>query len=313
MSEAKKDHVSIVIVGEVDSGKSTTTGHLLFSLGGISDREMARLEAKAKELGKDSFKFAFFMDNNKEEQARGITIQCNTKEFFTDSKHYTIIDAPGHRDFIKNMIGGASQADTALLMVPSNKGAFESAIQKGDHSTGQVQGQTRQHARLLFLLGVEQIIVGVNKMDDISVKYSEERYNEIKEEMSKMLQGIGFKPKKIPFIPMSGWTGENLNHPSTNMPWYKGFECNINPKEVVKGHTLVDALDKLVQPPKRNSEAPLRLSVSGIYSIKGIGTVVAGKVEQGILRPNDIVGFTPSNIQNCKVFLTKIISLTREM
>ena len=302
MSETKKDHVSIVIVGEVDSGKSTSSAHLLFSLGGISDREMARLEQRAKELGKDSFKFAFFMDNNKEEQARGITINCNTKEFFTDSKHYTIIDAPGHRDFIKNMIGGASQADVALVMVPANKGAFESAIQKGDFATGQMQGQTRQHARLLFLLGIEQIIVGVNKMDDSSVQYSEERYNEIKEEMSKMLQGIGFKPKKIPFIPMSGWTGENLNHHSTNMPWYKGFECNINPKEVVKGHTLVDALDKLIQPPKRNRDAPLRLSVSGIYAIKGIGTVVAGKIEQGVLKKDDIVGFSPSNITGCKVF-----------
>jgi elongation factor 1-alpha len=302
MTDVKKDHLSIVICGEVDSGKSTTTGHLLFALGGISDREMERLKQTAKELGKDSFAFAFYMDNNKEERERGITIQCNTKEFFTDSKHYTIIDAPGHRDFIKNMIGGASQADCALLMIPSNKGAFESAIQKADHSTGQQQGQTRQHARLLYLLGVEQIIVGVNKMDDTSVQYSEARYNEIKEEMTKMLQSIGFKPKKIPFIPLSGWTGENLTHPSTNMPWYKGFECNINPKEVVKGHTLVDALDKLMLPPKRNADGALRMSVSGIYSIKGIGTVVAGRIEQGTLRPNDIVGFTPSNITGCKVF-----------
>lgn len=300
--DIKKEHISIVIVGEVDSGKSTTCGRLLFHMGGISDRELDRLKQTAKELGKDSFCFAFYMDNNKEERARGITINCNTKEFFTDSKHYTIIDAPGHRDFIKNMIGGASQADVALLMVPANKGAFESAIQKADHSIGQQQGQTRQHARLLNLLGVEQILVGVNKMDDPSVNYSEERFNEIKEEMSKMLQSIGFKIKKIPFIPMSGWTGENLLDVSQNMPWYKGFECNINPKVAIKGHTLIDALDKLIQPPKRNAEAPLRLSVSGIYSIKGIGSVIAGRVEQGILRPNDIVGFSPSNIKNCKVF-----------
>lgn len=304
MSEVdiKKEHISIVIVGEVDSGKSTTCGRLLFHMGGISDRELERLKQTAKELGKDSFCFAFYMDNNKEERARGITINCNTKEFFTNTKHYTIIDAPGHRDFIKNMIGGASQADVALLMVPANKGAFESAIQKADHSIGQQQGQTRQHARLLNLLGVEQVLVGVNKMDDPSVNYSEERFNEIKEEMSKMLQSIGFKIKKIPFIPMSGWTGENLLNVSENMPWYKGFECNINPKETIKGHTLIDALDKLIQPPKRNAEAPLRLSVSGIYSIKGIGSVIAGRVEQGILRPNDIVGFSPSNIKNCKVF-----------
>ena len=154
MSEEKKDHISIVIVGEVDAGKSSLCGNLLFSLGGIPEREMEKLKQTAKEMGKESFGFAFYMDNNKEERERGITIQCNTKEFFTDSKHYTIIDAPGHRDFIKNMIGGASQADVALLLVPANKGAFETAIQKADHATGQQQGQTRQHARLLFLLGI---------------------------------------------------------------------------------------------------------------------------------------------------------------
>jgi elongation factor 1-alpha len=302
MSEVKKEHISIVIVGEVDAGKSSLCGNLLFSLGGISDREMEKLKQTAKEMGKESFGFAFYMDNNKEERERGITIQCNTKEFFTDSKHYTIIDAPGHRDFIKNMIGGASQADVALLLVPANKGAFETAIQKADHSTGQQQGQTRQHARLLFLLGIEQIIVGINKMDDPSVNFSEERYLEIKEEMTKMLVSIGFKPKKLPFLAIAGFKGDNILTPSANMPWYKGFECNINPKEVVKGHTLLDALDTLVQPPKRNLEGKLRMSVSGIYSIKGIGTVVAGRIETGILRPNDIVGFTPSNISGCKVF-----------
>ena len=300
--EKKKDHINIVIVGEVDAGKSSLCGNLLFSLGGIPEREMEKLKQTAKEMGKESFGFAFYMDNNKEERERGITIQCNTKEFFTENKHYTIIDAPGHRDFIKNMIGGASQADVALLLVPANKGAFETAIQKADHSTGQQQGQTRQHARLLFLLGIEQIIIGINKMDDPSVNFAEERYLEIKEEMTKMLVSIGFKPKKLPFLAIAGFKGDNILTPSANMPWYKGFECNINPKETVKGHTLLDALDKLVQPPKRNPEGKLRMSVSGIYAIKGIGTVVAGRIETGTLRPNDIVGFVPSNIGGCKVF-----------
>ena len=184
----KKDHLGLVVVGHVDAGKSTTTGHLLFKLGGLTDRQLEKLKEEASALGKDSFSFAFFMDKQKEERERGVTIACTTKEFFTDKYHYTIIDAPGHKDFIKNMISGASQADVALLMVPAKKGGFETSIQKADHKKGVVAGQTRQHANLLKLLGVEQIIVGINKMDDPSVKYSEERYNEIKEEVQNMLK-----------------------------------------------------------------------------------------------------------------------------
>ena len=181
-----KQHISIVVTGHVDAGKSTTTGHLLFKLGGISQRELDKLQTKADELGKSSFAFAFYMDTCKEEQARGVTIQCNTKEFFTDSYHYTIVDAPGHRDYVNNMITGAGQADAALILVPAEKGGFEAAIAKGNRATGEVEGQTRQHARLLSLLGVEQLVVGINKMD--SCDWSETRYNEIKEEMTKMIQ-----------------------------------------------------------------------------------------------------------------------------
>merc|ERR1712183_963742 len=197
-----------------------TTGHLLFELGGINERQLEKLKKKAAQLGKSSFSFAFYLDTQKDERERGVTISCTTKEFFTEKYHYTIIDAPGHRDFIKNMISGASQADVALLMVPANKGGFETSIQKGDHKKSEVQGQTRQHARLLHLLGVEQIIVGVNKMDDKSVNFSEERYKEITDEVKKMLTKIGFKVKKIPFIPMSGFKGDNLTKPSENMDWY---------------------------------------------------------------------------------------------
>jgi len=205
-----KKHIGIVIVGHVDAGKSTTTGRLLFELGGLSERELEKLKKEASELGKDSFLFAFFLDRSKDERTRGVTIVCTTKEFFTDSYHYTIIDAPGHRDFIKNMISGASQADVALLMVPANKGGFEVSIAKGNHKKGEIQGQTRQHARLCHLIGIEQLIVGINKMDDPSVNYSEERYKEIQSEVEKMLTKIGYKTKKIPFIPMSGFKGENL-------------------------------------------------------------------------------------------------------
>merc|ERR1711881_150485 len=173
-----KPHMSIVICGHVDSGKSTTTGRLIFELGGISERDMDKLKKEAEQLNKSSFAFAFFMDRQKEERERGVTIACTTKEFFTEKWHYTIIDAPGHRDFIKNMISGAAQADVAVVMVPAD-GNFTTAIQKGDHKAGQVQGQTRQHARLINLLGVKQLVVGVNKMDNDLAGYKEERFNEI--------------------------------------------------------------------------------------------------------------------------------------
>merc|ERR1711862_411739 len=169
-------------------------------MGGLDERTLTKLKAEAEACGKASFAFAFFMDKSKDERARGVTIACTTKEFFTDRFHYTVIDAPGHRDFIKNMISGAAQADVALLMVPADRGGFETSIQKGNHKKSEVQGQTRQHARLLHLLGVEQIIVAINKMDDKSVNLSEERYKEITDEVKKMLTKIGFKVKKIPFI-----------------------------------------------------------------------------------------------------------------
>merc|ERR1712099_5150 len=163
----------------------------MFKLGGINERDLEKLKKEAERLGKGSFAFAFYMDTQKDERERGVTIKCTTKEFFTDKYHYSIIDAPGHRDFIKNMISGAAQADVALLMVPANKGGFETSIQKGNHKKGEVQGQTRQHARLLHLLGVEQVIVGVNKMDSTKPKpYSEDRFKEINKEVKKMLTKI---------------------------------------------------------------------------------------------------------------------------
>merc|ERR1712117_932335 len=259
------------------------------------ERALDKLQAEADAQGKASFAFAFYMDKSKDERARGVTIACTTKEFFTDNYHYTIIDAPGHRDFIKNMISGASQADVALLMVPANKGGFETSIQKGNHKKGEVQGQTRQHARLLHLLGVEQVICGINKMDDKSVGYKEERYAEIKSEVSKMLTKIGFKVKKIPFVPMSGFQGDNLIDKSTNMPWYKGFKVKPKKKEV-EGKTLLDALNNVVTVPKRPTKKPLRMPVSGVYKIKGVGDVITGRIEQGTLKANTNVVFAPTGV-----------------
>jgi len=295
MAAENKKHLGLVVVGHVDAGKSTTTGHLMFELGGINERDMVKLRAEAEAQGKGSFAFAFFMDKSKDERARGVTIACTTKEFFTDRYHYTIIDAPGHRDFIKNMISGASQADVALLMVPANKGGFETSIQKGNHKKGEVQGQTRQHARLLHLLGVEQVICGINKMDDKSVGYKQDRYKEIKSEVSKMLTKIGFKTKKIPFIPMSGWQGDNLTTKTENMDWYKGFKVKPKKKEI-EGWTLLDALNDVVSCPKRPKKKPFRMPVSGVYKIKGVGDVITGRIEQGQLTPNTMVQFAPTNV-----------------
>jgi elongation factor 1-alpha len=293
-----KTHVSIVICGHVDSGKSTTTGRLLYELGGINEREMDKLKAEAEALGKSSFAFAFYMDRQKEERERGVTITCCTKEFFTDRYHYTIIDAPGHRDFIKNMISGAAQADVALLMVPAD-GNFTTAIQKGDHKNGIIQGQTRQHSRLINLLGAKQIIVGVNKMDCDMAAYSQARFNEVADEMRNMLTKVGWKPDFVkdstPVIPISGLVGDNLLTPSKKMPWWTGQKVkNLNGEEI---HItcLLDTLDKFVCLPQRDANKPLRVPISGIYKIKGVGDVLAGRVEQGIVEPNKEVVFIPTH------------------
>jgi len=268
MTEGKQ-HVSIVICGHVDAGKSTTTGHLIFALGGINERE------------------------------RGVTISCTTKEFFTDSKHYTIIDAPGHRDFIKNMITGSSQADVALLLVPAD-GNFVTSIAKGNIKAGEVQGQTRQHALLINLLGVKQLIVGVNKMDSDVAKYGIERYDEVKNEMVAMLAKVGWKKEfiadHVPVLPLSGWRGDNLIKPTENMPWWKGVDVKtMDKKGTVHIHTLLDALDKFVELPERKPDLPMRTPISGVYKIKGTGDVLTGRVEQGTVRPGDQVKFLPTH------------------
>jgi len=296
MAEGKQ-HVSIVICGHVDAGKSTTTGRLIFELGGIPEREMVKLREEADRLGKGSFAFAFYMDRQKEERERGVTISCTTKEFFTTTKHYTVIDAPGHRNFIKNMITGASQADVALLMVPAD-GNFTTAIARGNAKAGEVQGQTRQHALLINLLGVKQLIVGINKMDADLAGYKEARYNEIKEEMDRMLLRVGwtkaFVTDSVPFLPISGWKGDNLITKSTNMTWWNGADIKQG-KTVIHVDTLLDVLEKFVTVPQRPSSAAARTPISGIYKIKGIGDVLTGRVEQGTVRPSEEVIFLPTH------------------
>eukprot|EP00178_Gracilaria_changii_P007346 TRINITY_DN2342_c0_g4_i1.p2 TRINITY_DN2342_c0_g4~~TRINITY_DN2342_c0_g4_i1.p2 ORF type:complete len:438 (-),score=94.22 TRINITY_DN2342_c0_g4_i1:12-1226(-) len=249
------------------------------------------------------------MDRCKEERERGVTIQCTLKEFFTDKWHYTIIDAPGHRDFIKNMITGASQADVALLLVPAD-GNFTTAIARGDHKAGEIQGQTRQHARLLNLLGVKQLIVGVNKMDTDVAKYSKERFDEIQAEMKLTLIRVGWKKdvveKSIPILPLSGWEGDNLITKSTKMAWWNGTDVIAANNEKIHIDTLKQALNDFVQQPARLTDKPMRMPVSGLYNIKGIGQILTGRIEQGIVKPGDEVVFLPThtaaNKCNGKVF-----------
>jgi elongation factor 1-alpha len=284
--------------GHVDSGKSTTTGRLLFELGGIPERELEKLKEEAAALGKQSFAFAFYMDRQKEERERGVTISCTTKEFFTATWHYTIIDAPGHRDFIKNMISGAAQADVCLLMVPAD-GNFTTAIQKGDHKAAEIQGQTRQHARLINLLGVKQLLIGINKMDSDVAGYKEERYIEIRDEMRHMLAKVGWKPdfvtECVPVLPISGWMGDNLLKKSENMGWWKGVDAKNCKGESIHIETLADALEKFVTMPERKKDVALRLPISGAYKIKGVGDVLAGRVEQGVVKPGEEVVFMPTH------------------
>ena len=270
----EKEHINIVVIGHVDAGKSTTTGHLIYKCGGLDKRKLAKIEEEANQLGKSSFKYAFVMDSLKAERERGITIDISLWKFETPKYQFTIIDAPGHRDFIKNMITGTSQADAAILVIDSTTGGFEAGIAE--------QGQTREHALLSFTLGIKQVIVAVNKMDDPTVKYSKARFDEIVAEMTRVLQGIGFKPDQFQFVPISGWAGDNMTEKSTNMPWWNG-------------KYLLEALDGL-NPPKRPTDKPLRLPLQDVYKINGIGTVPVGRVESGIMKPGMTVIFAPSTV-----------------
>jgi elongation factor 1-alpha len=275
----EKVHINVVVIGHVDSGKSTTTGHLIYKCGGIDKRTIEKFEQEANAMGKGSFKYAWVLDKLKAERERGITIDISLWKFETQKYYFTIIDAPGHRDFIKNMITGTSQADVAMLVVPASSGEFEAGISKN--------GQTREHALLSFTLGVKQMIVIVNKMDEKTVSWGQARYDEIKKEVSSFLKKIGWNTDKINFVPISGWQGDNMLEPSPNMPWYY--------KAPYSGITLIQALD-LIEEPKRPIDKPLRIPLQDVYKIGGIGTVPVGRVETGILKPGMVVTFAPAMI-----------------
>ncbi len=255
-----KPHINLVFIGHVDHGKSTTVGRLLFDSGNIDEQTMRKLKEKAQELGKSGFEFAFVMDGLKEERERGVTIDLAHKQFITDKYYFTIIDAPGHRDFIKNMITGASQADAAVVVVAANDG---------------VNAQTKEHIFLSKTLGVNQLIIAVNKMDISGVDWSEDKYNAVKEEVSNLLKSVGFNPEKIPFIPEAALKGDNIVKKSENLPWYNG-------------PTLLEAINNLV-PPEKPTDLPLRLPIQDVYNITGIGVVPVGRVETGVMKVGDKV------------------------
>lgn len=280
----EKTHINLVVIGHVDAGKSTTTGHLIYKCGGIDKRTIEKFEKEAEELGKGSFKYAWVLDKLKSERERGITIDIALWKFETPKYNVTVIDAPGHRDFIKNMITGTSQADCAILVIAAGQGEFEAGISK--------DGQTREHALLAFTLGVRQMIVAINKMD--SVKWSEARYEEIVKETSNFIKKVGFNPKEVPFVPISGWNGDNMLEPTTNASWYKGWAKETK-QGSYKGKTIIEAIDA-IEPPARPTDKPLRLPLQDVYKIGGIGTVPVGRVETGVIKPGMVVTFAPANV-----------------
>jgi len=282
-----KTHINIVVIGHVDAGKSTSTGHLIYKCGGIDKRAIEKFEKEAAEMGKGSFKYAWVLDKLKAERERGITIDIALWKFETNMYEVTIIDAPGHRDFIKNMITGTSQADCAVLIVAAGVGEFEAGIAKN--------GQTREHALLAFTLGVKQLIVGVNKMDNTEPKYSKDRFEEIVKEVSNYVKKIGYNPKAVSFVPISGWHGDNMIEASTNMPWYKGWSKETKEGGKQSGKTLFEALDA-INPPSRPSDKALRLPLQDVYKIGGIGTVPVGRVETGTIKAGMVVTFAPANV-----------------
>ena len=249
----EKEHINLAFIGHVDHGKSTLVGHLLLKAGAIAEQQL--------DEGED--KFRFVMDKLGEERERGVTIDLAHQKFSTKKYDYTVVDCPGHRDFVKNMITGASQADAAVLVVAANDG---------------VMPQTKEHMFLSMTLGIKQLIIAVNKMD--MENYSEDRFNEVKEEVSVLLKSIGRNPADVPFIPMSAFEGDNIKEKSDNMSWYKG-------------DTLMDELDKLT-PPEKPLDLPLRIPIQDVYSITGVGTVPVGRVETGVMKKGENVIFEPA-------------------
>ena len=267
---AEKPHLNLVFIGHVDHGKSTTVGRLLFEMGAIGEHIIRQYREEAQKIGKATFEFAWVMDRLKEERERGLTIDISHQKMETDKYYFTIIDALGHRDFIKNMITGASQADAAVLVVD--------VAQKDEK--GGLMPQTKEHVFLARTLGIGQFIVAINKMD--AVDWSKEKFEETKAQLDKLFKIVGYKPEQITYVPISALQGENIVKKSDKMPWWDG-------------PTLVEALNNL-KVPEKPIDLPLRIPIQDVYSITGIGTVPVGRVETGVLKPGDKVIFEPPGV-----------------
>lgn len=264
---AEKPHLNLVFIGHVDHGKSTLVGRTLFETKAIDAHKIDEYRKKAEEMGKGSFEFAWVMDRLKEERERGITIDVMHQRFDTDKYYFTIIDAPGHRDFVKNMITGTSQADAAVMVISAAEG---------------IMAQTREHAFLARTLGVTQLIAAINKMDATQPKYSEERFNQVKGDVEKLFKQIGYRDEQFQIVPVSALQGDNVSDKSENLPWWKGIK-------------FLEAINNLTVPDKP-LDKPLRLPVQDVYTITGIGTVPVGRVETGLMKPGDKVKFMPANV-----------------
>lgn len=277
-----KPHLNLVFIGHVDHGKSTTVGRMLFDSGTIDDQTLRKLKEKAEELGKGGFEFAFVMDGLKEERERGVTIDLAHKKFETDKFFFTVIDAPGHKDFIKNMITGASQADAGVLVVAANDG---------------IMAQTKEHMFLSRTLGVEQLIIAVNKMD--MKDYAEDAFNKVKEDVTNLLKTVGYKPDDIKFVPIASLPGDNVVKKTDKMSWYSG-------------PTLLEAINEFKEPQKPTN-LPLRLPIQDVYNITGIGVVPVGRVETGIMKVGDKVTVVPGREGKGVTGECKTIEMHHEM
>jgi len=271
---AEKPHLNLIFTGHVDHGKSTLVGRVLYDTGALSENDLRKLKEEAAKMGKATFEFAFAMDQLKEERERGVTIDIAHRDFHTQKYYFTIIDAPGHKDFVKNMITGASQADAAVLVCSAKEG---------------VQAQTIEHAFLLKVLGVSQFIIAINKMD--AINYDHVKFEETKSALITKIKPMGYKTDQIPVIPVSAYMGDNVGqkeggpdkeHKKINMPWYSG-------------PTFLEALD-LLSEPKKATDKPLRLPIQEVMTITGQGTVPVGRVESGILKPGMSVVIMPENV-----------------
>lgn len=286
---SSKPHLNLVIIGHVDHGKSTLVGRLLVEAGAVDEKTWKEVVESAIKAGKESEKYAWLLDRLKEERERGLTISLAYRKFETNNIYYTIIDAPGHRDFIKNMITGASQADVAVLAVSAKKGEFEAGMSP--------EGQTREHILLAKTMGIDNLIIAISKMDTTEPPYSEKRFIEIIEILTKFLKAVGYRLDTITVVPTAAWVGDGVTKYSQNMPWWNQQKIEeLKKKYGLNGSlTLYEALDN-VKPPPKPIDKPLRIPISEVFTISGVGTVPVGRVETGVLKVGDRVIFMPPNV-----------------